>query len=230
MSGKKKVTKGQCPECGAERNADIVAEYSKSWDAAGGLVWGRETYRILQCRGCEDVYYQRVSIFSEDEDHRRNEETGEDEPYIPEKLSYWPPPSQWKRPDWMIQLKAKDHSLGQLFGDVYTALDSDLPVLAAIGARTVFDRAAELLRVPSALTFSRKMDELIRIGHVGGSERQALEVLIEAGSAAAHRGWRPSTSELTTMMSILEQFLFRSFLLSGPAKALKRAVPAKKKA
>jgi len=62
---------------------------------------------------------------------------------------------------------------------------------------------------------------LVNMGRVGVSERQHLEVLTEAGSAAAHRGWRPEIEELNTLMTILEQFLYRSFLIDAELRKLK---------
>lgn len=54
-----------------------------------------------------------------------------------------------------------------------------------------------------------------------------LAVLIDAGSAAAHRAWRPSHKELDAMMTILEGFLHRSILLDDVAHRLKKVVPSK---
>ena len=34
--------------------------------------------------------------------------------------------------------------------------------------------------------------------------------LVDAGSAAAHRGWKPSFEDLSTMMDVLEQFVHRT--------------------
>jgi hypothetical protein len=110
---------------------------------------------------------------------------------------------------------------------MYTALNNDLRVLAAIGARTVFDHSSELLGVAPGLTFARKLDELLNQGKVSTDERDTLDVLVDAGSAAAHRGWRPKPKELNTMMDVVETFLHRSFILGDGIKKLKAAIPCK---
>lgn len=52
-------------------------------------------------------------------------------------------------------------------------------------------------------------------------------MLIDAGSAAAHRGWRPKSEELNTLVSLVESFFHRTFVLGDAAKKLKEAVPPK---
>ena len=49
--------------------------------------------------------------------------------------------------------------------EMYTrALDNDLPRLAAVGVRMIFDMAAELLQIEERLTFKQKLEALDTIG------------------------------------------------------------------
>jgi Domain of unknown function (DUF4145) len=111
---------------------------------------------------------------------------------------------------------------------MYTALNNSLHVLAAIGARTLFDRSSELLGVAPDLIFAKKLDEPLNQGKVSKDERDTLDVLVDAGSAAAHRGWRPKPKDLNTMMDVVETFLHRSFILGDGIKKLKAAIPHKR--
>jgi Domain of unknown function (DUF4145) len=63
-------------------------------------------------------------------------------------------------------------------------------VLAAIGLRTAFDRASELLGIDPNKTFAGKLSQLVVDGHIGSTEKASLDVLTDAGGAAAHRGWK----------------------------------------
>jgi hypothetical protein len=146
-------------------------------------------------------------------------------PYLPEKISYWPAPTKRDQPSWAYKLETKDQDLGSLFADAYVALNYDLRILAAIGIRTTFDRASQLLGIAPEKTFADKLGELHRQSHVNSDEKDAIEVLIDAGSAAAHRGWKPTPSELNDLMSILEHFLQRSFIIADTARAIKQSVP-----
>ena len=61
-------------------------------------------------------------------------------------------------------LSIHDRSLGKLLAEMYAALDADLRVLAAIAARTVFDRASELLGVNPAMSFQENSRVSARTG------------------------------------------------------------------
>jgi hypothetical protein len=236
--------KGHCPNCGPDRLADVVGHHHSSCNDKTSGIWGEVDYRILQCRGCELAYFQKDEIFSEDYEN----DPGTGEIYIPHKITHWPAPilfpaapSKRKRPDWASapfgldllgadsELAAVDSDLASLFDDVYVALNNDLRVLSAIGVRMAFDRASELLGVDPAKNFAEKLMELVERGKIGVSEKDTLDILTDAGSAAAHRGWKPKPEELDTMMNIIETFLYRTFILDAAAKRLKQNVPAKQK-
>ena len=63
-----KAVKGHCPNCGPDRLADVVAHHQSQYEYEGEI-----EYRILRCRGCEAVYFQRDS-----EDIVVDPKTGED--------------------------------------------------------------------------------------------------------------------------------------------------------
>lgn len=182
---------------------------------------------ILECCGCERVYFRHDNWFSEWDMIDHNPIT-----HLPTlkqgiETTYWPAPVARKRPTWIPEIEKADRDLGRLLTEMYTALDSGLSVVSAIAVRTVFDRATELLRVDPALTFKEKLDNLAAFGKISYDEEHTLQVLVDAGSAAAHRGWRPKTEELTTMVDVVESFLHRSLIIGGGIARLKAAVPPK---
>jgi hypothetical protein len=214
-----KIVKGHCPECGPNRNATVVCEHDETWEAEGGDVWGCETSRILKCGGCNTVYFQTVAHDSEG--------YGPDGPEY--RTSYWPAPSRRNEPAWMFELSIADNKLYSLFSETYAALNNDARVLAAIGLRTIFDRVSEKFRVPANLSFKAKLQALHVKGKIGQSELDSLEILTEAGSAAVHRGWKPTLTQLDTLMNVAESFVHRTFVLDLEAKNLKRSIPKRKK-
>ncbi|MER8582713.1 DUF4145 domain-containing protein, partial [Mesorhizobium sp. M1423] len=108
-----------------------------------------------------------------------------------------------------------DQSLSELYG----ALDKDLKMLAAIGVRTSFDIAAEILGIDAGLPFQKKLDDMVTKKLIKDSEREHLDVLIDAGSASAHRGWKPSVDDLDVLMDTLEGFIYDSFVVPTRKKA-----------
>lgn len=111
--------------------------------------------------------------------------------------------------------------------ELYSALDNSLMVLAGIGVRTSFDRVTELVGIDANLSFARKLEALLSNGRIGVTEKDILATLIDAGSAAAHRGWSPSSDDLHTMMDVLEQFVHRTFVLRDESENLKLRVPGR---
>jgi hypothetical protein len=247
-------TTGLCPNCRALRNAHVVAEHEEILQPTEPDPTAyANAYRILKCAGCDTVYFQREKLeiidndpyFFMDEESREvpagsftefkellhelrdkadHVERGDYD--CNEETIYWPTPAVTKleRPDWR---KLRDEVLIKLLNSVYTALEYDLRVLAAIGMRVVFERASELVGVDPDKTFAKKLDQLTNDGHIGVADKQTLEVLTDAGGAAAHRGWEPDLEQLSTLVSIMEHFVKR-FILSEEAEKLKDSIPPRK--
>jgi hypothetical protein len=206
------VRKAFCSNCGGERNCEVRGRHPQR----GGdddFQWHKDWY-ILECRGCEHVFALTVSSNSEEyrNDYGPDGETLTD--YI-ETLDYWPARSKRDRPDWLHEIALGEVDvtpLNQSLNELYGALDNDLFSLAGIGVRTTFDVASELLGVDASVTFEEKLDALVANQHIGPLDKSHIATLIDAGSASAHRGWRPETTELRTMMDVLESFILGAFV------------------
>jgi hypothetical protein len=221
----KKFEEGHCPKCGSGR-ADAVAEHKVEHHEPD---FDSETYyRVLECRGCGQPYFKSSSTNSEDFRHYFDPDQGEEVQEYIETINYWPPSAKRRSPDWVSDIGFEDRVLGSLFNDVYTALSNNLGVLSAIGMRTVFDRASELLGIDPETTFKQKLKELKALGHITEKELKALNALIDAGSAAAHRGWKPKPNQLDNMLTILEAFLHRAFLLEEIGTELDQDIPKRR--
>ena len=211
--------RAHCPKCGPEHVATIIGSHQVSDNDNPDGVWFNVTYNILECGGCKTVFFHEVSLCSEDVDADNR---------LTPTHTYYPAPAKRKRPEWFSILDL-DRDLFHLMSETYNALDVDARVLAAIGARTIFDRVSELLKVKPALTFNEKLDRLHANGHIGKSEHEYLKILTDAGGAAAHRGWRPSPEQLDTIMSIVEPLIHREFILKLEVKKLKAQLPKRQK-
>lgn len=149
-------------------------------------------HELLRCRGCEMVFYKVESWHSEDWDARFNPATGEEEIYCPRAVSVFPAPApKSEKPDWAWDLWSKDTVLSQVIDETYAAKSQQLKILTAVGLRTAFDRATLLLGVDEALEFKQKIEQLTSDGRLGKIEAEQIEVLVNAGNAAAHRAWSP---------------------------------------
>jgi hypothetical protein len=176
------------------RTAQIRARHPVEWADDDSGISRSEAYQALECAGCGTIFFQIEQYdYSDMRKLEWDPEVGQN--VLKPTLSHYPAETRRAEPDWLVDVR--DVILRRLLRELYAALNSDLPVLSAIGARTVFDRASELLGVHPALGFDKKLDDLVTNGKIGSDEKAHLNVLIEAGSAAAHRaggqGRRTST-------------------------------------
>lgn len=210
-----KAVKGHCPKCGPRRTAHVLHQHTERWSSDEHDIFGSDTSRMLKCGGCETVYFETRSSNSEDYTH--------DGPI--ESVTYYPAPSKRSEPPWLWEMLMEDERLYSLLNETYAALNNDARVLAAVGLRTVFDRASEQLGVDPGKPFKTKLDELVTMGKIGQAERDSLDILTDAGNAAAHRGWKPTVEQLATLMDMGENFLYRAIILHAKAQRLKKSIP-----
>ncbi len=218
---------GHCPACGPNRWADVVGHHRSFWSHDVETLWLSNDYYILRCRGCHGVYFQHVKMFSEDVDYVTDDVTGMPVPTQLQNIKQWPPPLIRKFPEWFGPPWCSDAVLTRIVSEVYTALNNDLPIMTATGIRTAFDRASELLGVDAGMTFQQKLEALVARDCITRGGKARLEVLVDAGSAAAHRGWCPEPRELAALMALLEAFLHDSFVLDHETGRLRGRVPEK---
>jgi Domain of unknown function (DUF4145) len=168
--------------------------------------WWSFVFQMLQCCGCEEVVLRRISSFSED----------------PETdVRYFPPVMSRYLPQWRFDLP-KDSRL--LLEEIYRSLDSASLRLPMLGARTLVDMMI-LEKVGDVGTFKDKLDELEKQGIVSTQNREVLFVALDMGSAAAHRGYAATESEVEAIMDIVENMLQAVYVFPGVAEKLKEATP-----
>lgn len=220
--------KAFCSNCRGDRNCYVRGLHNEGGDDADGQYQWYRQWQILQCCGCDETFVQ--TSFTDSETYEHDEDGNI---YSISTVERWPAKSKRQTPEWFnygINPSTIDsYELDSALRELYGALDNDLSVLSAIGVRTVFDIASELLGVPGDFPFSKKLKKLAEEKYITEGDKEHLGVLIEAGSAAAHRGFRPSTSDLDVLMSTLENFLYSSFVLPAKQEAHAQQVDRVKK-
>lgn len=99
--------------------------------------------------------------------------------------------------------------------------------LTAMGIRTLFDLvAAEALSVDAG-GFKKKLEEMLREEHIVLVQHQNLDAMVNAGNAAAHRGFNPSPELIDTMWGIAMNAIESFYVLKPKAQRLKEETPAR---
>jgi Domain of unknown function (DUF4145) len=220
------IVKAHCNKCDGERNAYRRASHAVN-QRDGEISWS-DTYDVLECCGCNSISVRHEHWFSEWDDFDLDSVTGQPKLIPGIKVTSWPPPTKRRKPEWVDNLD--DDVLRGVADEVYQALDAGLIVLASIGTRTLLDRAMFLRVGDPRGGFAAKLDEMVQNGHIGEGEKETLEAITDAGSAAAHRGFAPSANTLTTIVEAVENFLHREFVLKTAAKEVRKATPPRTRA
>jgi hypothetical protein len=210
----KQLTKAPCNRCNRETKHAVLKKRltSDEADAKGyGPVSWQDVYEMLECGGCESVTLRHTHLFSE---------------YPEPRVSYYPPPIARPAPMWKHKLPLELRSLAD---EVYSALHADSRRLGLMGARTILDMVL-LEKVGDAGTFLEKLKKFEDLGFVGSRDREILEAALDAGSAAAHRGYRPKPDQLDQVMDIVEHLLEAVYVLHRAAADLRKSTPPRKRA
>ena len=210
-----------CNKCGGDRNAYVRATHAVP--GSDGEVSWETVMEILECGGCSGMSVRRRYWFSEWENVYEDLLTGQLVRDMPEETTCWPAKQTRARPDWRDRLP--DGNLRQVMEEVYVAVDHGLVVLAAIGARTLLDRAMLLEVGDQRNGFRGKLDAMVAGGHMGPEEKDKFLVIADAGSAAAHRAHVPGEKTLDSVLTAVEALLYRLYVLPGEVKAVEASTP-----
>lgn len=226
----KKTIKAHCPKCDGERNCTQHGTIYKAWDWEdkyhGHSMNGGVEHSLLECLGCETVFYQTESWNSEEYDHY-HDAFGNEKMEASKEFATYPKPETKTKPVWFDAMQKKDPQLHSILNQMYVASDNHANILTAIALRTALDRATECLGIDPAKTFDEKLNELRDGGWIGQTERDILGVVTDAGNAAAHRGWEPDNQEVAQLVSSMEVFLHRAFIVGQAALGIRGSIPAK---
>ena len=171
-----------------------------------GCLWWETKYTLFICCGCESVTLRRHHTFSEWEGGS--------------KIEFYPPQVSRQLPKCHDELPCEIH---ELICEIYTALHSNSRRLALMGVRTVIDMFV-LDKIGDAGTFSQKLKALVDGGYLGSQQRDILNVALEAGNAAAHRGYKPSSEVLSHAIDVVESLL-QSYALEKVSNSVKEQIP-----
>lgn len=210
-----------CNKCGGDRNADVRGTYAVP--GTDGEVSWQTVMEILECRGCSGMSVRRRYWFSEWENVFEDPSTGRLVRDMPEEITYWPAKQSRARPEWRDRLP--DGNLRQVMEEVYVAIDHGMAVLAAIGARTLLDRAMLLKVRDQKNGFRGKLDAMVVAGHMLPEEKDKFLVIADAGSAAAHRAHVPDEKTLDSVLSAVEALLHRLYVLPGEVNLVEASTP-----
>lgn len=162
--------------------------------------------KVLSCRGCGEY-----SILETLVENSGDESTGDGQTQTTYK-----PPRLWRRPpSWLSDLEVMDSDFKGLLDEVYLATHDNQTRLLSMGVRSVLDRVMILFLGGDVGTFQEKLKKMVDEGHLTERQAKNIEVVIDAGSASTHRGFRPPRALIEEMVVVMENMV-RDHYITGP--------------
>lgn len=131
-------------------------------------------------------------------------------------------PDQTPLPVWAGELP---EAVRALLTETSQAKASGWNRLAAMGIRTLFDLVSTEALSADVRGFQKRLDEMLEEEHIASVQKQNLDALVNAGNAAAHRGFNPSSELIDTMWGIVLNTLESIYVLKPRAQKLKEQTP-----
>jgi hypothetical protein len=176
-------------------------------------------WHLTKCLGCEKINL-KISVKhlgNEDPLEQLKKNTSVSEFYFPKKYIRKPP-------DWIARLPIK---YVELFGETYSAINNNLFRLSLMGSRTIIETFI-LDKIGDIGTFKQKLDKLEADGFIAKNNKEILYAALDAGNAAAHRGFKPDDELLNHVMDIIEN-LVQTIILNRTIDKLKSSIPQRTK-
>lgn len=197
-----------CRRCGGDRVHKVLAEENRPWssDDEHGLA-GQDDWYILECCGCLTVTLAHENWFSGECD-------ANDYPII-NRICY-PPAPRRKMPEWhkfhlFIALKEDELWIPNLFEEIYSAYGMGSHTIAAMGARAIVDFVVTS-KAGDKGSFKEKLGRMVANELLNQQEADTVYATFDAGSAAAHRGHRPTDQDLNTILDITETLVHKFYV------------------
>jgi hypothetical protein len=178
---------------------------------SSGVVW-----ILYECQGCENVVLRRRFWHT---DMERGESESE------RCYNAWHPPLISREiPEWH---KGLVNAELRLISEVYIALHAEALALATMGVRALLDMYI-VRKVGDVGSFKEKLRKLQERGHLSAAQLVQIEPALDAGHAAAHRGFSPSGETVVFALDVVEALLHQD-LLGNNSEQISAAIPQRTK-
>jgi hypothetical protein len=220
------ICRAHCNRCLGERSHDVLHREEQTWEEpldedGHHSIWGGDRYELLKCRGCAHIALRHSTWFSEDTDDRG-------QPFV--KVAYHPPAVSRQAPDWLDDLVDEEGpAIAAMLREIYAALQSNLRRVATMGIRALLEHIM-IARVGDRGSFGTNLAAFRDAGLVSTHQSLMLERLLEAGHAAMHRMYNPSSRDLTAIVDITEVLVEAVYIHPSRLDEVSSRIPARRRA
>lgn len=216
------LTKAHCNTCSSLTNHTVLHSAKRHWvDEIDEGFYHEESaeYDMVQCCGCEEIKL-KVSSYG---------------PWPESDPDYYPPAIFRRRPEWMHQLQMDafaggvKESLSSLLGEVYRALQNNMPRLAVMGVRAVLE-VVMTDKVGDNQSFAKNLEKFTKEGYIGTRQADRITAVLDAGGAAIHRGYEPTAADVISMVNLTENLVESIYFHDDSIQEVAKRVPQRPRA
>lgn len=229
MNAQPDLTKAHCNNCRGVRSHFIVFEHKEDWreeitDDPRDDITSTDRYELLKCAGCGHVVFRHSATHSQNYD---------DDGKLKEVVTYSPPKQVRHKLSLLstvaggLQFVMKD-VISELLDEIYVALHSECPRLAAMGIRALIEHVI-IDKVSDQGSFVKNLAEFEKKEFISSSERDILDTALEVGHASIHRNHKPELDVLNSCLDIAEALIKRLYLRPLQANSIKKTIPVRNK-
>ena len=206
-------TKAHCNACDGQRNHVVLCVEESRWTDDDNSMSGGDIWQMLKCSGCDSVKLRNTSWDAETAGKR---------------IVYFPPATFRRQPRWMLmlwlELAPEETFVEELLQEIYVAFYQGLPRLAAMGIRSLVEKIM-ISKTGDHGSFGKNTREFERLGYVSNIQRTRLDAILEAGHAAIHRTYSPTTEDVHTLLDITEHIVEAVYVHGDQVAELKKNIP-----
>ncbi len=201
-----------CPDCRGMQKCSLVAAVGRSDEEFAFID------EFVVCQNGDHLFARVLSL-----DYERGGDWQERAPRNSERIR--------QIPSWTNRLRRRRlRELRSLMGEVCTALNGELLVLATAGIRTMLDVTMDEILDGDIRGFARKLQAMQKMGHISENEHGLLTKLTDVCHAAAHRAHRPRRDHVEAMLDAVETLIHRHFVLRRHIDAAQERAPRRTRA
>jgi hypothetical protein len=204
------TAKSNCRKCSRQNVHDVLFETTNKAEHP----WFDElhTWQVLRCRGCETIAFRyRFDDFDDVEELSGGRTR--------HRTTWARYPNSVPGHKQLDGLHVAPILIRKVYEQTLTAYASGASILAGIGFRATIEAVCNQLSI-TGNTLEKRIDQLLKNGHISSSDRRRLHAIRFLGNDAAHEIREPKPSDLRVALDIVEHLINSVFILEHKAQSL----------
>lgn len=200
-----------CLSCGgARRNHRVIKEYIDQWRIEEDNVFGKSTYQICQCAGCNSIRF-RIESWNSDVIDPRTGNAEIEESILPEAADRTSP---------SIEIHDLPDSISRIYRETLIAFNAGALILTGGGLRAIVE-ALCIDKNVQGQNLQKKIDNLAQQGFLAKAQADLLHEERYLGNAALHEMLAPSKQDIKDGFDIINTLLATIYILPDKASRLR---------